>query len=274
MLYQRRKVKVQGKVIVVTGAGSGIGRELSLHLISKGARVAGVDLNEKALDETAVLAADYKYHFRGYVANMADRSAVEALPAQIFSRFGEVDGIINNAGIIQPFSRLNDLDYATIERVLKVNLYGTLYIVKTFLPHLLNRPEAHIVNLSSMGGFVPVPGQTIYCAAKAAVKLLSEGLASELSHTNIRVTVVCPGAVATNIRSNSGVSSPKTTSSSGATKALLPAKAAEIIVRGIENNAYHVFVGKDAMLMDKFYRLSPATAARMIARKMSALLPE
>jgi NADP-dependent 3-hydroxy acid dehydrogenase YdfG len=267
-------MKVEGKVIVVTGAGSGIGRELCLHLMSKGARVAGADLNEKALDETAILAAAYKNQFRGYVVNVADRSAVEALPAQVVSGFGEVDGVINNAGIIQPFSRLNDLDYATIERVLNVNLYGTLSVTKAFLPHLLDRPEAHIVNLSSMGGFVPVPGQTIYCAAKAAVKLLSEGLASELSHTKVRVTVVCPGAVATNIRSNSGVNSPTTPGSSRAMKALPASKAAEIIVRGIERDAYHVFVGKDAMLMDKFYRLSPATAARTIASKMRALLPE
>jgi short-subunit dehydrogenase len=189
------------------------------------------------------------------------------------SGFGEVDGVINNAGIIQPFARLQDLDYATIERVLNVNLYGTLFVTKAFLPHLLNRPEAHIVNLSSMGGFVPVPGQTIYCAAKAAVKLLSEGLASELSRTKVRVTVVCPGAVATNIRSNSGISGPSASGTNKGMKVLSATKAAEIIVRGIERDAYHVFVGNDAMLMDKFYRLSPATAARTIANKMRALLP-
>jgi NAD(P)-dependent dehydrogenase (short-subunit alcohol dehydrogenase family) len=267
-------VKVDGKVIVVTGAGSGIGRELCLHLMSKGARVAGADLNEKALDETAALAADHKHQFRGYVVNVADRSAVEALPAQVASGFGEVDGIINNAGIIQPFSRLNDLDYPTIERVLNVNLYGTLFVTKAFLPHLLNRREAHIVNLSSMGGFVPVPGQTIYCAAKAAVKLLSEGLAAELSRTNVRVTVVCPGAVATNIRANSGLGSPGAPVTSGAVKAMPASEAAALIVRGVERNAYHVFVGNDARFMDKFYRLSPATAARTIANKMRALLAD
>jgi NADP-dependent 3-hydroxy acid dehydrogenase YdfG len=265
-------MRVHDKVIVVTGAGSGIGRELCLRLLSKGARVAGVDLNERALAETAVLAANFKDQFQGYVANVTDKEIVEALPARISARFGEIDGIVNNAGIIQPFARLNDLDYATIERVLDVNLYGTLYVTKAFLPHLLIRPEAHIVNLSSMGGFVPVPGQTIYCAAKAAVKLLSEGLASELSQTRVRVTVVCPGAVATNISSNSGVSSPTSTSTNGSIKALSAASAAEIIVSGIERDAYHVFVGKDATVMDKLYRLNPALAARTIASKMRALL--
>jgi len=267
-------MKVRDKVIVVTGAGSGIGRELVLRLLSKGALVAGVDFNSSSLDETAVLAAGDKYPFRGFVVNVADRAAVDALPEKVLARFGQVDGIINNAGIIQPFSRLNDLDYATIERVFNVNFYGTLFVTKAFLPHLLKRPVAHIANLSSMGGFVPVPGQTIYCAAKAAVKLMSEGLASELAQTNVRVTVVCPGSVASNIRANSGLSSPSTLEVNGVVKALPASKAAAIIVSGIEDDAFHVFVGRDARLMDKFYRLSPSLAARTIAKKMRALLSD
>jgi len=265
-------MKIADKVVVVTGAGSGIGRELVLLLLSRGALVAGVDLNETSLHETADLAKGCEGRFAGFVASVTDRSAIEALPGQVIEYFGKVDGVINNAGIIQPFVRLNDLDYGTIERVFNVNFFGALYVTKAFLPHLLIRPEAHIVNLSSMGGFVPVPGQTIYCAAKAAVKLLSEGLASELLQTKVRVTIVCPGAVATNIRENSGISSPTTTLHSRGSSALPAAEAAQIIVRGIERDAYHVFVGKDAMLMDKFYRISPARAARAIANKMRTLL--
>ena len=273
-------MNIRNKVIVVTGAGSGIGRELSLCLVSKGALVAGVDLNAASLDETAMLAARNKHPFRGFVVNVADRQAVDALPEQVIAEFGKVDGIINNAGIIQPFLRLNELDYSIIERVMNVNFYGTLFVTKAFLPHLLNRPEAHIVNLSSMGGFVPVPGQTIYCAAKAAVKLMTEGLAAELAHTGVRVTVVCPGAVASNIRANSGLKGPTIPEADGAaktahaSKALPASEAAAIIVRGIEEGKSHVFVGKDAAFMDKFYRLSPSFAARTIARKMRALLPD
>jgi len=265
-------MKLSGKVILVTGAGSGIGRELVLHLLSKGARVAGVDLNPTSLGETAKLALQYGPAFRGFVVSVADRAAVEGLPEQVLTHFGAIDGVINNAGVIQPFSRLNDLDYPTIERVLNVNLLGTLYVTKAFLPQLLKRPEAHIVNLSSMGGFVPVPGQTIYCAAKAAVKLLSEGLASELRDTKVRVTVVFPGAIATNIRENSGISAPTTVEKSGNMKPLSASRAAEIIVQGIERDAYHVFVGKDALIMDKLQRLSPTYAARLIANKMRSLL--
>lgn len=266
-------MKVDGKIIVVTGAGSGIGRELTLLLLSKGARVAGIDLNAAALAETARLAADHAADFEPIEANIADRQVVERLPEQVDARFGAVDAIINNAGIIQPFVIVSALDYSAIERVLNVNLLGTLYVTKTFLPTLLERPEAHIVNLSSMGGFVPVPGQTIYCAAKAGVKMLSEGLASELIGTNVRVTVVFPGAIATNITANSGVRpSSAGTRNSGAIKPLSPRSAAEIIVRAMESNAHQVFVGRDSAFMNILYRLNPTFAARTIANKMKGLL--
>jgi short-subunit dehydrogenase len=125
-----------------------------------------------------------------------------------------------------------------------------------------------------MGGFVPVPGQTIYCAAKAAVRLLTEGLASELIDTKVHVTVVFPGAIATNITTNSGVSSPSTSTHRKGTMKPLPARAAaEIIVAGMERNAQHVFVGRDSALMNKLHRLNPIFAARTIANKMKAVLP-
>jgi NAD(P)-dependent dehydrogenase (short-subunit alcohol dehydrogenase family) len=264
-------MKVQSKVFIVTGAGGGIGRELVLCLLSKGARVAGVDFAPEALQETASLTGPDQDQCDEFVVDVTDRSAVEALREQVTRRFGAVDGLINNAGIIQPFCRLKDLDYSTIQRVLNVNLLGTLFFTKTFLPYLLERPEAHIVNVSSMGGFVPVPGQTMYCAAKAGVKMMSEGLASELMGTRVQVSVVFPGAVATKIRENSGVSSPRPSARSQGPKALPPKQAAAIIVRGIERNMHRIFVGKDASMMDKLYRLNPDYAARAIAKKLRVL---
>jgi short-subunit dehydrogenase len=146
-------------------------------------------------------------------------------------------------------------------------------MVKTFLPHLLTRPEAHIVNVSSMGGFLPVPGQTIYGASKAAVKLLTEGLHSELANTNVKVTVVFPGAINTNITKNSGLANPRQASAeNGSVKILSPTKAAQIIIDGMESNRYRVLVGNDAKFMDIFYRLHPGSAAKMITGKMKGLL--
>ena len=155
-------MKATGKVIVVTGGGSGMGRALVLKLLQMGARVAAVDLNETTLKETASLAGAQQDKLSIHVASVSDRAAVDALPEAVIAAHGAVDGVINNAGIIQPFVRVNDLQYDAIERVLNVNLYGVIYMTKAFLPHLLQRPEAHIVNVSSMGGFFPVPGQKAY----------------------------------------------------------------------------------------------------------------
>jgi short-subunit dehydrogenase len=266
-------MKAAGKSIVVTGAGSGMGRQVALELLRRNARVAAVDVNEKTLRETADVAGAGDDRLATFVVNVTDRSAVAALPQSVVDRFGAVDGIINCAGIIQPFVRLNELDYAAIDRVFAVNWLGTLYMTKSFLPTLLKRPEGHIVNVSSMGGFLPVPGQTVYGASKAAVKLLTEGLHSELAGTNVHVTVVFPGAVATNIAANSGVDIGAMAETSGRAARTYPAdRAARDIVDGMERNAFRVLVGSDAKLMDRLYRLSPRRATAFIASQMKDLL--
>lgn len=269
-------MKASGKLWVVTGGGNGMGRELVLQLLAKGARVAAVDLNERSLAETTALAGERAVSLATFVLDITDQAAVEALPDRIAAKSGEVDGLINNAGIIQPFVKVVDLSYPAIERVLKVNLFGTIHMTKAFLPRLIGRPEAHIVNISSMGGFVPFPGQVMYGASKAAVKLLTEGLASELAGTGVKVTVVFPGAVLTNITANSGVTGLPAPAATAGQKApmigLTPAEAARIILRGVERDRGRVLVGKDARIMDFLSRLAPATAARLIQKAMSPLL--
>jgi short-subunit dehydrogenase len=125
-----------------------------------------------------------------------------------------------------------------------------------------------------MGGFLPVPGQTVYGASKAAVKLFTEGLHSECAGTRLHVTVVFPGAVATNITTNSGVDIPTGGGDAEAMqRKVYPAdKAAKDIVNGMERNAYRVLVGRDARLMDILYRINPSGAASFIARQMKDLL--
>jgi len=265
-------MRVQNKVILVTGGGSGMGRELVLNLLSKSAKVIAIDVNEAGLNETLALAGNGKNSPGTFVVDISNKLSVEKLFNDVMAQYGHLDGIINNAGIIQPFMKVNDLGYDAIERVMNVNFYGTLYLVKTFLPHLLTRPEAHIVNISSMGGFLPVPGQTIYGASKAAVKLLTEGLNSELADTNVKVTVVFPGAVSTNITRNSGLNNPAQSSAVQKPGTILSAaKAAEIIINGMENDRYRVLVGKDSIFMDMIYRLHPERAARFISKKMKVL---
>jgi NAD(P)-dependent dehydrogenase (short-subunit alcohol dehydrogenase family) len=160
-------MKVHKKTIVVTGGGNGMGREMVLNLLRKGAKVAAVDMREDFLIETQNLAGSTACNLSLHVLNITDKTAVDHLLTEVIQHHGAVDGLINNAGIIQPFVKIVDLEFDAIEKVMNVNFYGSLYMIKAFLPHLLKRPEAHLVNVSSMGGFLPVPGQSVYGASKA-----------------------------------------------------------------------------------------------------------
>lgn len=267
-----KKVSLENKVFVVTGAGGGIGSELAYGLLQRGAKVVAVDLNEENLRlfEKQVNNQNLKI----VSLDITDVEAVNKLPSKVKESFDTVEGLINCAGIIQPFVKVNDLEYDAIEKVMKVNFFGTLYMTKAFLPKLLERPEAHLVNVSSMGGFLPVPGQSVYGASKAAVKLLTEGLYAELKDTNVHVSIVFPGATKTEITNNSGVELP----SQGADleSSNLPMLSAEevanIILNGIEKKKYQIFTGKDSKFTNVLYRLSPKFATNFIANKMKSLL--
>lgn len=263
------KMKVQDKVFVVTGGGAGMGRELVLELLRRGAQVATLDVNEENLFETTRLAATYKDKLSTHRIDITDKAAIEGLVDTVKETHGAVDGIINNAGVIQPFIDVNDLGYDKIEQVMDINFYGTLYMVKAFLPELLKRPEGHILNVASMGGFLPVPGQSIYGASKAAVKLMTEGLHSELMDTQVGVTIAFPGAIKTDIMKNSNVEREVSEESEGREYKLTTAPdAAKIMIDAIEDNAYRVMVGNDAKMMDRLSRLMPKKAAAIIAEKL------
>lgn len=264
-------MKVNNKVIVVTGGGAGLGQAIVLHLIRSGANVAAADINQKALEETKKLAGSQSENLSIHLINITDREKVYAFPDEVIKIHGAVDGIINNAGIIQPFITVNDLDFKKIEQVININFYGALYMVKAFLPYLLKRPEAHIVNISSLGGFIPFPGQTIYGASKAALKLLTEGLYAELKDSNVKVTIIHPGAMQTRIMSNSGLETMGSEDSLTKNPMILSAdKAAKKVIRAMEKDKFRAMVGKDARILDILYRLHPRKAVDFIVRKMGS----
>ena len=263
-------MKFEEKVVVVTSAGSGIGQQVALQAMERGARVAGVDLRQEGVDQTASKAAADMW--AGYAVDVTDRDAVEALPIEIATALGTPDAVIHCAGIIQPFVPLNDLDFDAIERVIDVNLWGTINVTKAFLRVLLSRPEAHIALVSSMGGFLPVPGQTVYGASKAAVKLLGEGLYAELLETDVGVSVIMPGAVGTNITAHSGVDIPIDEAEASERKVTSAEDAGRIILDGIEANDLHIFVGRDARMMNIANRVAPKQATHLIYRQMKDLL--
>ncbi|WP_155368416.1 SDR family NAD(P)-dependent oxidoreductase [Catellatospora vulcania] len=266
-------MQIAQRVFVVTGGGNGIGREVVLGLLARGARVAAVDLSETGLTETARLAAAGD-RLSSHVLSIADRTAVEKLPGDVIAEHGQIDGLINVAGIVQRFARVQDLGFDEIERVMAVNFWGVVNMSKAFLPELLARPAASLVNVSSMGALLPVPGQSAYGASKAAVKLLTEGLYAELRGTSVAVTVVFPGGVATNILGNSGVGMAGRDMDSAGTGSKLtsPADAAKQIIQAVEKGSFRVRIGGDARLLDRLARLIPQRATALIADRMKSLL--
>lgn len=263
-------MRAKGKNIIVTGGGGGVGRELVIQLLKKGATVLAIDINLEALNETVKIAGDSSKLFV-YVVDISKKEDINSFAEQVIKEHRVIDGIINNAGIIQPFVHLNELEMDRIERVMNINFYGTLYMIKEFLPYLLLRPEAHIVNVSSMGGFLPVPGQSVYGASKAAVKLLSEGLSSELVDTNVKVSVIIPGGIATDIKKNSNITYHETAESKKSSKMILtPAHAAEDIITAMEKNKLRNYIGKDCKVMNMLYKLNSGFAMKMINKVMKA----
>ncbi len=251
-------MEIKGKVFVVTGAGNGIGREVALQLLAGGARVG-----------TIAHAGDrYSIH----ALSITDRDAVLALPSQVEALHGPADGIVNVAGIIQKFVPIMELDFSDMEKVMDVNFWGTVNIVKAFLPVLTARPVASLVNVASMGAIAPVPGQSVYGASKAAIVLLTEGLYAELINTNVATTLIYPGAIATNIAGNSGLDmGGKTADDAKASghKTTSAKDAGAVIIDAIAKGKFRATIGSDARGIDILHRLSPKKATELIAKKMA-----
>lgn len=264
-------MKLHNTTWVVTGATGGIGEALVTQLLQRGARVAALDISEEKLSElrTKTGAGD---ELSLHTSDITDRATIAALPETVIAHHQTVDGVINCAGIIQPFVKINELDFSAIERVMNINFYGTLNVTKAFLPYLLKRPEGYVANVSSMGGFLPVPGQSAYGASKAAVKLLTEGLYAELLSTNVHVSTIFPGATKTDISKNSGVQAPGDTSDDSSFPMLPASDAARIMLDGIEKNKPQIFTGKDSRTMNKLYRMAPVWATKLITKQMGSLL--
>lgn len=266
-------MRLNGKVMVVTGAGNGIGREVALELLSRGARVAAVDRSQDGLMATAALAPGASSNSLSlHPVDLTDRAQVDALPAAVVDQHGQVDGLANIAGIIQPFVPILELSHEDIDRVMNVNFGSVVNTVKAFLPLLVERPEAALLNVSSMGAIVPVPGQGAYGASKAAVALLTETLLAELQDSPVAVTLVYPGATNTNIAGNSGVTIDFSGDAAAATSMTPAAEAGRVIVDALASGDPRVLIGKDTRMLDRMARLMPTKAVTIVAKKMQAYL--
>lgn len=255
--------------VIVTGAASGVGRELTKQMLNKGCNVAAIDINQDNLNKLKEELNSNR--LKTYVVDMGSGESIKKFREEYKKDYSDVDIIINNAGIIQPFVDVEHLDDNIINKVMNVNFFGPVNLIRYFMEDLTrDKKEQYIVNVSSMGGFFPFPGQTIYGASKAALKIFTEGLYAELEKTNVRVMIVLPGAMNTNITTNSNVSV-NTTKDNTSYKMLEADEAARQIINGIEKNKFKLFLGSDAKFLRFLYKINSKWAISYINNKMSGI---
>jgi NADP-dependent 3-hydroxy acid dehydrogenase YdfG len=186
----------RGAVVIVTGASSGIGRALALRLGLLGYRVGLIARRRELLETAAAAIAASGGQAVLAVADVSDRSQLRSAVAEIESSFGPADVMVANAGHGVP-TRLDPLNTFDVEQTIRVNILGVIYSIEAVLPGMIARKNGHLLGISSLGAFKGMPGESAYCASKAAVNAYMEGLRIALRSKGVVVTTVCPGFVAT-----------------------------------------------------------------------------
>jgi NAD(P)-dependent dehydrogenase (short-subunit alcohol dehydrogenase family) len=264
-------VSFTGKVAVITGAASGMGRSLSLQLAAEGARLAISDVDVTGLAETARSARLLGAQVHEQRLDVANREAVTAYAATVLAEYGVVNLVINNAGIALS-GDVEDMGFGDVERIMDVDFWGVVNGTMAFLPHLIASGDGRLVNISSLFGLVAMPGQSAYNAAKFAVRGFTEALRQEMLINGHAVTVTCvhPGGIKTNIVNNSTAVGGRDV---GALAELFDSKlarttsekAADVILRGARKGKARVLVGSDAKALDLFQRLTGSGYQRVFA---------
>ena len=265
---------LRGKLVAITGAASGMGRALALKCAALGSDLAISDIDEKGVGETAERARSEGGKVDLRRLDVADKKAIYAWADHIARDLGGTDVIINNAGVSLSHSieSMKDEDF---EWLFNINFWGVAHGCKAFLPQLKAKPEAHIVNTSSVFGIIAVPTQGAYNAAKFAVRGYTEALRQELRHTNVRVTCVHPGGIKTEIAKRGrhyedAHGRPTDTAKAAANFEKMARttaeSAADSIIDAILKERVRLLIGPDAYLIDAMARLFPADYDRVVAR--------
>ncbi len=264
-------MQYQGKIAVVTGAGSGIGRALAVELAARGARLAVSDVNDTALGETVAMCEKTGAEAHGYHLDVADRAAVLAHADAVTSELGEANLVVNNAGVAL-MANVEEMSWEDLDWLMGINFWGVVHGTKAFLPHLIASGDGHLVNISSVFGFVGVPSQSAYNAAKFAVRGFTEALRQEMLIAGHAVAVSCvhPGGIKTNIARDARAARdliPQEERSQRFEKAArtTPEKAAQVILRGVDRKSPRILIGADARVFDATARLSGARYQRVVA---------
>jgi short-subunit dehydrogenase len=269
---------IRGSAAAVTGAASGIGRALAHELAARGCDLALADRDEAGLQATAAeIGRTSSQKVTVHRVDVGEPQQIADFAQAAIAAHPGLNIVVNNAGVAL-LGQFNEIDQAQMDWLMNINFWGVVHATRAFLPHLAGRREAHIVNLSSIFGIIAPPGQTAYAAAKFAVRGFSESLRHELqmAASPVRLSVVHPGGVSTNIvrnsRAGSGVTDNarrgQTIERFDAVARTTPAAAALRIITGIEKNQPRILIGNDARFMDLLQRFRPGTYWAVLARRI------
>ena len=271
---------LDSKVVVITGAGSGMGREMALIAARQGALLAVSDWNEQALAETVdLLKAAGARELRSDVVDVSDRTAVADLAQAVVEQSGRVNMLVNNAGVTVT-GDFEEMSYEDFDWIVGVNFNGVVNGTKEFLPHLIASGDGALVNISSLFGLISMPGQTAYNATKYAVRGFTEALREEMLINGHPVTVTCihPGGIKTGIARNGR----KTASQDAAAidsffdkklARMTAERAAQIILDGALAGKARVLVGIDAHALHHFAKLTGSRYQDIVARLAPRTMP-
>lgn len=254
----------EGRVCVVTGAASGIGRALAVELAERGSDLALCDVNVEELEATARMVETRGRRVSYSKVNVAERSAMSSFAEGTLEAHGRVDAIVNNAGVSLS-ATVAEMSYEDFEWIMDINFWGVIHGTTAFLPHLLEQGDGQVVNISSIFGIVAFPGQSAYNAAKFAVRGYTESLRQELEGTGVSALCVHPGGVKTRIaRDGRFRSTPDGTDRETAVRNFedvmartTAEEAAKTIADAMARREARVLVGTDAVVMEAIQRVAP-----------------
>ncbi len=264
--------EIKNSLFIITGAGSGIGRALTIKAVAENANVVVSDVNEQGLDETIKLV-----HGKAekHLLDVADAIQIEQFAKNILQKHPDEKIIlVNNAGVGLASGNFTETPLEDFEWLMNINLYGVVRMTKAFLPHLIQQNKGHIINVSSLYGLAGMPNNSAYCAAKFGVKGFTDVLKAELLGTNVKISSVHPGGIKTNVAKNSRISVTQDIAKAKATMAkfekvalkMTAEAAADVIIDGIKKDKSRILIGSDAKALDFMVRLFPNNYHKIIAK--------
>ena len=269
------------KVAVITGAGSGMGRQLAINLAKENCNVVVCDINKETIHETEEIIRNYNVSCTALNLDLREEKNINTLLEATLQNYGKVELLFNNAGVVAPSSFLNlsedDWDWCN-----DINYNALVKLSRIFLPQLMKNNEAALINTSSIFGIITSPNNTVYHSSKFAVRGFTESLAMELKEENIQIHSVYPGHIGTNIvldakfdkdflltesEKTKNSDNPITIQEFGSTfrdTGMSPDRAAKIILKGVKKNKKRIFVGLDAKIMEIAQRITPSHFIKLI----------